>query len=169
MSQTRALSDLGPVAAAYVEHAPLLRQRMRRVVRDDAAAEDVVQEAFARLVIQFRDGPIPDNVGGWLHRVGMNLVVSGARRAGTARRNASRLAVRDAPASPEATVESRDLLRRVGSALADMDPVDRSAIELAARGLSRADMARRLGRTEEATRALLCRARSKLRASLQVA
>ena len=168
MAHVPALSDLGPVAAAYVEYAPRLRQRMRAVLRDEAAAEDIVQEAFARLVVQVRVGPTPENLGGWLHRVGMNLVVSGARRDRTARVNAHRLLLGgDGPASPESTAEHRELLQRLSTAFAALEPPDRLAIELAARGLSRAEMARQLGRTEVATRAMLSRARNKLRVRLQ--
>jgi RNA polymerase sigma-70 factor (ECF subfamily) len=162
-------SDRGPVAAAYEEHAPGLRQRIRRALRDDAAAEDVVQEAFVRLVVQVQTGPMPENIGGWLHRVAMNLVASSARRARTARLNAPRLLRHDQPVSPETSAEQHELVDRLSVAVAGLTPADRFAIELAARGIRRAEMARRLGRTEEATRALLSRARSKLRAELQLA
>jgi RNA polymerase sigma-70 factor (ECF subfamily) len=43
------------------------------------APEDVVQEAFIRLM---RQRPAPDNVVGWLYRVVRNEALSAARRAG---------------------------------------------------------------------------------------
>ena len=154
------------VAAAYETHATELRGRFRRATFDDGVADDLLHEAFARLCVQTRVGPVPDNIGGWLHRVGMNLLASDARRAGTARRNAPRIAPVNRDQSPEETAEHRELSRRMTVALAALEPADRIAILLAAGGTSRAEMAQRLGRSEEATRALLCRARSKLRVSL---
>lgn len=154
------------ITMAYATHAVGLRQRFQRATFDDGLAEDLLQEAFARLCVQVQNGRTPDNIGGWLHRVGMNVLASEARRDRTARRNAERVRAPRGAESPEDSAEHRDLSRRLSIALAALEPADRTAILLAARGTSRAEMAVHLGRSEEATRALLCRARSKLRVSL---
>lgn len=157
------------IAAAYVALASQLRGRFLRRTRDAARADDLVQDAFARLVVQSQAGLMPDNVGGWLYRVGMNLLASEARHLAVAQRKAAYLATSDLDPSPEVAAECHELLGRLRSALAAMPPIDRTAIMLAAGGKTGGDIARRLGRSECATRTLLCRARSKLRASLVTA
>ena len=63
---------------------PLLRYAYG-IVRDAALAQDVVQEAFIRLVKQLRDRGVElDNVKAWLYRVTHNLALDHQR--GHARR-----------------------------------------------------------------------------------
>ncbi|MCA8961554.1 MAG: hypothetical protein KDC38_13610, partial [Planctomycetes bacterium] len=62
---------------------PRLISVARRVVRDPAEAEDVADEAIARLAAEF-DRPtialVPiDNVVGWLHRTAVRLATDRAR------------------------------------------------------------------------------------------
>jgi RNA polymerase sigma-70 factor (ECF subfamily) len=161
------------VAIAYEIHAPMLRGRFRRATWDDDQAEDLVQEAFARLLVAARAGTMPDNVGGWLYRVGMNAVASQARHAAVERRTAPRLqaAARDgAPSpSPESAAELSETVGRLGVALGALPHDARSAVVLAANGASGEELARLLGRSQGAARTLLCRARMQLRAGLEVA
>jgi RNA polymerase sigma factor (sigma-70 family) len=58
------------------------------------APEDVVQEAFIRLM---RQRPVPGNVVGWLYRVVRNEAVSAARRSGRRTRHESAAAARREP------------------------------------------------------------------------
>lgn len=154
------------VAAMYDAHAARLRRLLVTVTRDPSLAEDVAQEAFLRLIREVQAGRIPDNVGGWLTRVAVNLVASGARHAAVARR----LDVQAAPIahelSPEAVAEHREGAEALLVALSALDSADRHVILLAAHGHSRSEMARREGRTVLATRTHLCRARAKLRTGL---
>jgi RNA polymerase sigma-70 factor (ECF subfamily) len=64
---------------AYRDVAPRLLGVVTRVVGDRAEAEDVVQEAFARLdgqpVLERR----PDDIAAWLHRVALNLAFNRVR------------------------------------------------------------------------------------------
>jgi RNA polymerase sigma factor (sigma-70 family) len=159
------------VVIAYEAYAPMLRRRFRRATWDDDLAEDLVQEAFARLLVAARAGLLPDNVPGWLSRVGMNAVASGARHAAVVRRTAPRMeaAVRNqGPApTPESAVELSETVGRLNVALGDLSPDARSAVVLAAGGASGQDLARSLGRSQAAARTLLCRARSQLRLQLE--
>ena len=76
-----AVSTVGSIVeAAFDAHAPQLKAFALAAVRDDDAADDLVQETFIRFVKQVRSGDVPDNIGGWLHRVCANLIVSNARR-----------------------------------------------------------------------------------------
>jgi len=54
------------------------------------------------------------------------------------------------------------------AALAVLRPAERAALILAAHGVTGPEIARHLGRTHGATRALMCRARTRLRASVAV-
>lgn len=58
------------------------------------APEDVVQEAFLRLV---RTRPVPANVVGWLYRVVRNGAIGAARSAARRRRREAAVARRDEP------------------------------------------------------------------------
>src|SRR4051812_23816277 len=71
----------GLVEEAYAVHAAPLTRRLTAQMRDPAAAEDLVHEAFLRLATEIRAGRTPDNVGGWLYRVTANLVASRGRHA----------------------------------------------------------------------------------------
>ncbi len=51
------------VAEAYDESATRLRAFALRATRDPAGADDLVQEAFLRLVVEVRSGRQPDNMG----------------------------------------------------------------------------------------------------------
>ena len=68
------------VVEAFDAHAGRLKTFARAAVRDDDAADDLVQETFLRFVREVRAGRTPENVGGWLYRVCANLVASRGRR-----------------------------------------------------------------------------------------
>ncbi len=159
----------GMVAAWYVTEAAGLERYVRSLVRDPDDAADVCQEAFVRLVLAAREGRMPDAPGAWVHRVAHNLIVSEARRRRTGERAAERLAEGGPIASTEDTIIRRERDRHLAAALGDASRDDRAAMLLAAEGYRAREIGQRLGRTELATRALLCRARGRLRAALAAA
>jgi RNA polymerase sigma-70 factor (ECF subfamily) len=150
----------------YVAEAPGLQRYVRSLVRDPDEAADVCQEAFVRLVVAVRAGNVPDSPGAWIHRVAHNLVVSEARRRRTGERAADRLAERDDAPSPEDSVVRRERDERLVAALRLVSDDDRTAMLLAAQGYRAREIGQRLGRTELATRALICRARGRLREAI---
>ena len=154
------------LSAAYEANADRLVRRMLAVTHDPALAEDLVQEAFARLIVECQAGRTPDNVGGWLHRVAMNLLASRARHAKVADRFERQLCRDWTDQSPEDVVARRELARGLRSLLDALPPADRTAILMAAEGRSALEIGQRLGRTGPAARTLLCRARSKVRLEL---
>lgn len=157
------------VAGAYLDHAEVLRRRALSLSRDPATADDLVQEAFIRLLVEIDRNGVPDNIGGWLNRVATNLFISQARHGQVASRTAPSIP-RPAPGpSPEDEASGREAVRSVHAAMRLLGPDDRTAIGLAAGGSSRAEIGARLGRTELATRALLSRARGRLRLRLAAA
>ena len=159
----------GQVAAWYATEAPALERYVRSLVRDPDEAADVCQEAFVRLVVAARDGRMPESPGAWVRRVAHNLVVSEARRRRTGERASDRLAERGAVTSTEDTIIRRERDRDLAAALSSASCDDRAAMLLAAEGYRAREIGERLGRTELATRALLCRARGRLRAALVTA
>ena len=172
-----AFAPLEPVASAppradtivdvyQAEHLALFRFA-RAATGDDEAAEDVLQEAFVRLIREVAAGRPPANAHAWLFRVATNLVVSQARRARTAERHLADLGGERLVESPESHVLLTERDEALRSALTAL-PVDgRVALLLAAQGFSGREIAGTLGRSEGAARTLLCRTRAKIRERLE--
>jgi RNA polymerase sigma-70 factor (ECF subfamily) len=147
----------------YQAHAASLTRWMTALTRDEELAADVVHEAFLRLARELCAGRTPDNAPAWLAQVARNLATSGARRATTARRFAPLLERPEPPEDPAVIAIATERAEAVHAVLADLRTVDRTALQLAAEGHGNAEIATRIGRTELATRALLCRARRRIR------
>jgi len=156
------------IVEAMEAHRPALERYVRSLVRDADEAADIVQETTVRLLIAARSDGLPDSPGAWMSRVAHNLVVSGARRRQTAEHHAEELLVGDEVRSTEDAILRHERDAEVFRALAAARSDDREAILLAASGYRTREIASRLGRTELATRALLCRARGRMRRSLDV-
>ena len=156
------------IVEAMEAHRPALERYVRSLVRDADEAADIVQETTVRLLIAARADGLPESPGAWMSRVAHNLVVSGARRRQTAEHHAEELLVGDEVHSTEEAILRHERDAEVFRALAAARSDDREAILLAASGYRTREIASRLGRTELATRALLCRARGRMRRSLDV-
>jgi RNA polymerase sigma-70 factor (ECF subfamily) len=150
---------------------PLLRY-LERLVREAAAAEELVQEAFVR-VHRARDSYRPEaRFSTWLFRIATHLAWNELRRP---RRRAPHESVdveRDAQlASPGAPVDELVHARRVSAeveaALASLPERQRAALWLAAvEGQSYAEVAAALDTSEKAVKALVHRARVALTEAL---
>jgi RNA polymerase sigma-70 factor (ECF subfamily) len=150
---------------AYEEHADALRAFLFATVRDASEAEDLLHEAFLRLLTETAGGSAPDHPRAWLFRVAMKLAASRARRRGVAARRAPELVQHDVAPSPEEQLLAREAAHAVHLRLAGLPDHARVALLLAAHGFSGAEIARRIGRSELATRSLLCRHRGRLRST----
>jgi RNA polymerase sigma-70 factor (ECF subfamily) len=153
----------------YRAHAAWLRGRLLASTRDPAVADDLVGEAFVRLAAAIRAGRAPLDPPAWLHRVAVNLVVSRARRTTVATRALPGLLDRDLASSPEDEVLERERDRVVHDALATLAGHDRQIVVMAARGYRPEEIAGIIGKSGQATRTQLCRARSRLRSRLEMA
>jgi RNA polymerase sigma-70 factor, ECF subfamily len=153
--------------AAYDEHERDLFGFALHVTRDRSAAEDVVQEAFLRLVREAKAGRFPDHVRAWLYRVVVNLIRTRARRSWVADRWQSFFAIRDTARSPEDEALGRERREMLSRALGALAPEARMAFLLATDGHSGQEVAAILGRSEGATRTLLWRARRDLRERME--
>jgi RNA polymerase sigma-70 factor (ECF subfamily) len=155
--------------AAYLEFEPGLRRRLTALVRDPTTAEDLTQEAFLRLLAEVRADRTPENVGGWLWRVARNLVTSRGRRMAVADRHRGEL-VRDVEfASPEVVAIQGEAQSELIAALGVLDRTGLAAVTMAAHGLSAPEIGQSIGRSPNATRTLLCRARARVRAAVLAA
>lgn len=140
----------------------------RRMLRDDAEAEDLAQEAFLRL---WRSGATleigPAGIRPWLRRVVSNLCLDRVRGQGRVK------VVEELPEVPEpakqlAALESQDVERRVGVAMQKLPERQRLALTLFHfEGLSQIEIGNILGVSDEAVESLLSRARRQLKADLK--
>lgn len=164
MGTLTAINDM--ITRAYEEHAAVVHGITLRSTRDPEVAADVTQEAFIRLLAEAQAGRFPDNVGGWLYRASVNIVISRQRRAAVARRLAPRLIRLDGPAEPDAVAIAHEQHRDLERALSGLTESERVALLLAASGARGEEIAQTLGRSHGATRTLLCRARRHLRTAM---
>jgi RNA polymerase sigma-70 factor (ECF subfamily) len=146
-------------------HDELLRAALR-ICRNPETAEDLVQEALLRLMVEVDTRGAPDNVRAWLHRVITNLAISLGRRATVSRRYAGALVRRDEPDTPEAIVLDLEARSALAAALQTLPEGARTALVLAASGYPGAEIAAAIGRSDTATRTMMSRARLRLRDSL---
>ena len=151
----------------YDAHHRELANFVRALERDAQTAEDIVGETFVRLIDELRRGRTPEQPRAWLHRVAANLVVDGGRRRSVAARFLGRLVDhRTEPPLDEGLLRG-ETRREIRAALAELPLDARTALMLAAHGFSGREIAATLGRSELATRSLICRARLRLRERLE--
>jgi RNA polymerase sigma-70 factor (ECF subfamily) len=156
-------ADEAALAALYAERRGELLAFLVGMTRDPEAAEDLLQEAFVRLVREARAGRMPEQPRAWLYRVAANAAIDRGRRGQALARFLPRLWSRDEPEAPEAQALRAERDAELHAALGRLSADRRAALLLAARGFSGAEVAGLLGRSEGATRTLLCRARLELR------
>lgn len=157
----------GEIASSMFEryHDELYRSALRSC-RDPDTAEDLVQEALLRLMVEIDTSGSPRNTRAWLHRVIANLAVSLGRRANVSRRYSGALVSHDEPVTPEAIVLDNEAGSALAAALQTLPGRARTALLMAANGYHGAEIAAAIGRSDCATRTLMCRARLKLRERL---
>jgi RNA polymerase sigma-70 factor, ECF subfamily len=141
-----------------------------KATRDPSAAEDLLQEAYLRLRREARSGQMPEQARPWLYRVAANLAVSRSRRVVSARRWLERFGMVEHRAAIEPPPEAAALRREAGdelvAAMSGISTDARTALLLSAEGFSGVEIAAAIGRSDLATRTLLCRARLRLRREL---
>lgn len=161
--------DDAAFASIVARHRADLVRYAERILRADvASAEDVVQEALWRAHRARRriDGDLA--VRAWLFRIVHNACLDELRRRRRRWRFEAELTsdlAGGGEAVPDAVLDRAVTLAAL-TAMAALPPRDRMAIEAVAAGTSHAELARRAGMTEGASKALLHRARRKLRARL---
>ena len=167
----RAAIEGAVVGAAWADYHEELFAFLVRTVRDADAAEDLLQEAFLRLTRQVRASGAPDNPRAGPYRVAANLAVSRGRRIAAGLRGLLRLGGRLAASRqdevPEARALEREARQELVALLDQLSPDARAALLLSSEGFSGAEIALAIGRSDNATRTLLCRARVRVRHGLE--
>lgn len=140
----------------------------RRILRDDAEAEDVVQEAFLRLWRSAASLEVGSaGVRPWVRKVVSNLCIDRVR---------ARAKVTVTDAVPEqvdaprqlASLEAEELRLRVDGALKALPERQRLALTLFHfEGMSQIEIGAELGVSDEAVESLLARARRQLKTALK--
>jgi RNA polymerase sigma-70 factor, ECF subfamily len=149
-------------------HLPTVLAIARRMLRDDAEAEDVAQETMLRLWRNAAGLELgPHGVRPWLRRVASNLCIDRVR----ARRNTTvveEVPEESAPPSQVRHIAERELGARVDAALQALPERQRLAITLFHyEGMSQIEVGEVLGISDEAVESLLARARRTLKVALK--
>lgn len=157
--------------AAYREllrrHAPLLTHYARRLLRDEAEAEDVVQETFLRLWQRASDYVPSARVTTWLHRITHNLAVDRLRARGRWQPFEEEDAEPISAPQPR-LLASKRLADGLEAALSDLPQRQAAALMLVhLDGLTGSEAAEVLGVSAEALESLLARGRRTLKVQLQ--
>ncbi len=162
-----AAGDAAVFSRLVERHLPRLLGIARRMLRDDAEAEDVAQEALVRLWRNAEKLELgPGGLTPWLRRVVSNLCIDRVR----AGRHLA--VVEEVPEQPEAasqvrTLGERELATRMNEALQKLPDRQRLALTLFHYdGLSQIEVGEILGASDEAVESLLGRARRTLKTVL---
>jgi RNA polymerase sigma-70 factor (ECF subfamily) len=147
----------------YERHRHALVRWLAARARHPDEAEDFCQEAFLRLYQELRAGRRPDDPAAWLRRVGLNLIISRARRVAVADRHAHVLRVGDLGDPTMRTVLARERFSEVRAAIDQLPTRYRPVVVTAADGLTSAEVAKSFGLNEGTVRTRLHRARRMLR------
>ena len=157
--------DLPALAEAY---SSLLFRVAHSILRSRAEAEDVVQDAFVRVMEHRRSLPAVRDMRVYLVRIAWNLAIDRRRRIRPEQMDAvfaESLVARDMPADD--ALQEAQQMKAVLRALEKLPKGERYVLLLAAlEELSTAEIARVMRRSESAVRALLFRARGRLRERL---
>lgn len=160
--------DAGAFRVLIERHMPLLLGVARRILQDEAEAEDVVQEAFVKLWQSGAGLEIGDaGVRPWLRRVVTNHCIDRIR-AGRRTDVTDEIPEQPVAATQFTNLAESDLSARIARAMQDLPERQRQALALFHfEGLSQSEVAAALAISDEAVESLLSRARRTLRSTLK--
>src|SRR6202453_3305929 len=166
MESARSEVDLAVLVETY---SALLFRVAHSILRSRAEAEDVVQDAFVRVLEHRRSLSAIRDMRVWLIRIAWNLAIDRRRRVRPEQFDesfAESLVGSSVPAD-----EAMDEAQRMRSVLRELERLPRAERDVlllsAIEELGTAEMAEVLGRSESAVRALLFRARTRLQERLE--
>jgi RNA polymerase sigma-70 factor (ECF subfamily) len=150
------------VANLFDLHAAGLYRLALAMLHDSDAAQDVVQEAFLRLLAHIQTGGPLTNARGWLYTVAAHACRDRQRRLG---RWLPWMAERDTRRAPDSP-DRRDGPLAVLDAIRSLTPRDRLLIALRAQGLSYQEIGEASGIRYTSVGTLLARALDSLQRAL---
>lgn len=153
--------DMGAIRYLYMRFADNVYGYARSIVRNEHDAEDVTQQVFARLILairSFEDREVPFSA--WLLRVAHNMAIDHLRR--------QRAVPYEEPIVASEGREDERLSLSLRSALSELSEGQRQVVVLRhIAGLSPAEIASRLGKSEDAIHGLHHRGRRSLQHALR--
>jgi RNA polymerase sigma-70 factor (sigma-E family) len=165
MEHARPAAPSGVLAELYERHAPAAGRLAYLLTGDRALAEDLVQEAFVRVVGRFRHLRVPDAFWVYLRRTIVNLHTSQLRRRRLERAHLERES-RDA--ARETTLPDVGAREELWTAILALPPRQRAAVVLRYyEDLSERETAEVLGCSPAAAKSLVARAMQTLRAEIE--
>jgi RNA polymerase sigma-70 factor (ECF subfamily) len=161
----RAESDVGALVETY---SALLFRVAHSVLRSWAEAEDVVQDAFVRVLEHRLRLPAVREMRVWLVRIAWNLALDRRRSVRPEQMDTGfAMALVSANVPADEAIAEAARMRQVLEAIERLPGREREALLLSAmEELSTAEIGAVLGRSESSVRALLFRARARLRERL---
>jgi RNA polymerase sigma-70 factor (ECF subfamily) len=151
------------LAAGWEAVRPELVGYLTRLVTRQDVAEELAQEAAARMLEAESAPRAAAGLRAWLFRVATNLAISRGRRTQTMLRHLPQLALLRHAASPERQVLEAERDEALRTALGSLPLETRAAIVLASNGFTAREIGAALGRSEGAVRMLVSRGRLRLR------
>lgn len=164
-------STFGTAVQSWAHHADLVMYA-RRVLGDRSdTAEDVVQEAYLRLLGLAVSDEAPTSARPWLFRVVRNLAIDERRSAARRADPVADTAILGTAASDDTAelVEQREEIADALRDIAALPPRERMALEMDQAGIAANAIAVELGTTPNAVHQALFRARKRLRNARAVA
>ena len=161
--------DSAALAEIYDRYAGRIYNYIYYHLGDEALAEDLTGTVFTKMLEAIRSSKSWNaSFSGWLYRIAHNLVVDHVRHAQQSRAPVSVPAVTSADQDPAQLVEHRIEEERLRHALQQLTADQAQVIVLKfAEGLSNAEVARIMGKTEGAIKSLQFRAVAALRRILE--
>ncbi len=159
-------------ATVYDTHRAAIYAYVRRLLANDADAEDLTLVAFEKALRAWENRPPADEIRPWLFRIATNACLDELRRRQRIQWQPWSAFLRlfhpsqVAPDNPEEEALRREKVGLVRAALARLSPRDRAALILREyQGLPVDDVGRALGISRGAAKITLFRARERLRAA----
>jgi len=158
-------ADLADLVPTY---SPLLFRVAHSVLRSRPEAEDVVQDVFVRVLQHRRSLPAVRDLRVWLIRIAWNLALDRRRRIRPDQMDelfAKTLVAKTTPA--DEIIDEEQRIKAVLQQLERLPKAERQVLLLSAlEELDTVEMAKIMSKSESAIRALLFRARTRLRTRL---
>ena len=148
----------------YRENRESLFRFLVRLTGDESAAEDVMHEAFLRLVN--RTPARNDNLKAWLFTVAANAARDRIREHARHRRLLSespeRVPIGDAPLGPDRLAERTEVRQRVHAMLATLSEKEQTVLLMREEGFTHREMAKAVNTTTKSIGTIVARALRKL-------